>query len=147
MTTGSAASIRTRRISFPSSRSTPKISGRFIPSSKYPDDQWKAFLDDREGAIAGREDRETFWMESRRPHSAQGSDLRRRRGNSTFDGIYTQRARRRRFDPILDSLQISRRTSHFGKGQIGWYTVKLDSADDAPRGIKQLMIIFANSPV
>ncbi len=36
--------------------------------------------------------------------------------------------------------------AHFEKGDIGWYTVKLDSADDSVRVEKAIDDMFANSP-
>ena len=125
---------------------TRKISGKFIPSFRYPDDQWKAFLDDREGAIVGPNTAKRFgWkIGDRIPLQAPIYG-----GTFEFNlrGIY--HGAREGDDLSQFWIQYKYLDEHRPaalKGQIGWYTVKLDSADDAPRVVKAIDNMFANSP-
>lgn len=116
-----------------------------FPELAVPDDQWKAFLDDREGAIVGARTAKRFgWkVGDRVPLQAPiygGTWEFNIRGiyNSPKDGVDLTQFW------LHDKYLEERRT--FGKGQIGWYTVSLSSPDDAPRVIKVIDDQFANSP-
>ena len=116
-----------------------------FPELVVPDDQWKAFLDDREGAIVGARTAKRFgWkVGDRVPLQAPiygGTWEFNIRGiyNSPKDGVDLTQFW------LHDKYLEERRT--FGKGQIGWYTVSLNSPDDAPRVIKVIDDQFANSP-
>ena len=52
-----------------------KPSARCLPELLVSDDQWNAFLKDRQGAIAGASTRQALWLEDRRPHPHQDDDL------------------------------------------------------------------------
>jgi putative ABC transport system permease protein len=116
-----------------------------FPELAVPDDQWKAFLDDREGAIVGARTAKRFgWkVGDRVPLQAPiygGTWEFNIRGiyDSPKDGVDLTQFW------LHDKYLEERRT--FGKGQIGWYTVSLNSPDDAPRVIKVIDDQFANSP-
>jgi putative ABC transport system permease protein len=116
-----------------------------FPELAVTDKEWNDFLGDREAAIVGAKTAKRFgWkVGDRIPLKAPiygGSWEFNIRGiyNSDVDGA------------DLSQLWLhyeyldERRT--FGKGQIGWYTVKLDSPDDSVRVVKAIDDMFANSP-
>ncbi len=88
---GSAASTRTDATSSPSSRSTPRPTAKVFPEFSIPDEQWQAFLADREGAIVRTRHGRALRLEGRRPHPDPGADLGRHLG--------VQPARHLRRDP------------------------------------------------
>ena len=116
------------------------------PELKVSDDQWNAFMADREGAIVGEKTAKKFgWkIGDRIPLKAPIY------GNGAWEfnirGIYTST---RDGD---DLTQFWIRNDYFDerrtidKGSIGWYTVKLNSPDDAVRVVKAIDDTFANSP-
>jgi putative ABC transport system permease protein len=116
------------------------------PELKVSDDQWNAFMADREGAIVGEKTAKKFgWkIGDRIPLKAPIY------GNGAWEfnirGIYSSP---RDGD---DLTQFWIRNDYFDerrtidKGSIGWYTVKLNSPDDAVRVVKAIDDTFANSP-
>ena len=116
-----------------------------FPELAVTDDEWKAFLDDREGAIVGARTAKRFgWkVGDRIPLQAPiygGTWEFNIRGiyNNPKDGVDLTQFWLH--DKYLDERR------DFGKGQIGWYTVSLSSPDDATRVIKVIDDQFANSP-
>ncbi|HTV58079.1 MAG TPA: FtsX-like permease family protein [Verrucomicrobiae bacterium] len=110
-----------------------------------PDDQWKKFLGDREGAIVGEPLAKRFgWkVGDRVPLMAPiyGTDA----WEFNIDGIFhtTRQDEAQQFWLQYSYLDERRK---FGKGQIGWYAVQLESSDDAVRVEKTIDAMFANSP-
>src|ERR1022692_4395262 len=111
------------------------------------DDQWNSFLKDRRGAIVGASTAKRFgWkIGDRVPIKTTLYEV----GAWEFisDGIYHGRT------PQDDETQFWFQWDYFeervperAKGQVGWYTVKLDSPDDAVRVSKAIDAEFANSP-
>ncbi len=116
-----------------------------FPELHVPDDQWKAFLGDREGAIVGASTAKRFgWkIGDRIPLQAP---IYGGTWEFNIDGIYTgtpQASDLTQFWLHYDYLDERRQ---FGKGMIGWYTVKMDSPDDATRVAAAIDSMFANSP-
>ena len=116
------------------------------PELEVTDAEWKAFLEDREGAIIGPKNATRFgWkIGDRVPLQAPIYG-----GTWEFNirGIY--KTARDGDDPQqfwLHYEYLDERLPAGRKGQIGWYTVKLDSPDDAPRVVKAIDDTFANSP-
>ncbi|MGA8144229.1 MAG: FtsX-like permease family protein [Candidatus Acidiferrales bacterium] len=117
-----------------------------FPELAVPDDQWNAFMADREGAIVGSKTMKRFkWkIGDRVPLQAPIYG-----GTWEFNirGVY---------DSPREGVDLSQFWLHYeylderrpaaAKGQIGWYTVKLDSPDDAARVVKAIDGTFANSP-
>jgi putative ABC transport system permease protein len=110
-----------------------------------PDDQWRSFLDDREGAVAGRGlvDRFGWNVGDRIP-------LRAPIWGGTWE--FNLRA-------IYDGARPGDDTSQFwlhweyleerrpwSKGVVGWYTVQVDSPDNAVAVASAVDDRFANSP-
>ncbi len=130
---------------FPTFAIDPDNQQKVYPELAVPEDQWKNFLDDREGAIVGKKLATRFkWkVGDRIPLKAPiygGSWEFNLRGiyDSTVDGADLNQF-------WLQYKYLDERRT-FGKGQIGWYSVKLDSPDSAVRVTKVIDDMFANSP-
>jgi putative ABC transport system permease protein len=130
---------------FPSFAVDPDTQRLVYPELTVTDDEWQKFLGDREGAIVGARTAKRFgWkLGDRIPLQAP---IYGGTWEFNIDGIYNN---------PKDGIDLTQFWLHekylderrtFGKGEIGWYTVKLDSADDAPRIIKAIDDQFANSP-
>lgn len=119
-----------------------------FPELVVPDDQWADFVKDRQGAIVGASLAKRFgWKTGDRipiKNSLFG-------GPSTWDfnidGIYHGKR------PQDDESQFWFQWDYFEermpesfKGNVGWYILKLDHPDDAPRVGKAIDDMFANSP-
>ena len=130
---------------FPQFVIDPENQRKVVPELIVPDDQWNAFLKDREGAIVGARTMERFhWkIGDRIPIKTPvwGS------WEFNIDGVYHGKR------PGDDETQFwfhwdyfEERVPQTSKGQIGWYVVKVDNPDDAPRIAKAIDAEFANSP-
>jgi putative ABC transport system permease protein len=110
-----------------------------------PDDQWQAFQTDKEGAIVGEALAERFKWKIGDRIPIKGTIFA---GTWEFNirGIY----RGRRVQD--DTTQLWFRWDYlderkaFGKGWVGWYTVRVANPDDAVRLVKLIDEQFANSP-
>lgn len=122
----------------------PDNYARVFPEFVIPDDQMQAFLSDREGAIVGRGTAERFGWTLGDRIPIRGTIFP---GTWEFNirGIYEGR---RAGDDLtqfwfrhayLDERRV------WGKGLVGWYTVRLANPDDAPRVLKEIDARFANS--
>ncbi len=109
-----------------------------------PDDQWQAFLDDRQGAVVGRVTAERFGWEVGDRIPIQGTIWP---GNWEFN-------LRAIYDGIQDEADTSQFWFHweyldesrsYGKGTVGWYTVQIDDPDNAVTVAKTIDDRFANS--
>ena len=117
--TGSAASIRTRKTSFPQFAIDVENQRQVYPELVVPDDQWQNFVKDRQGAIAGA-GRQTFWLESRRPHSHQERAIRRHGNLGVQSRRHLPRQRRPgRRNAVLVSVGLFRGT-HARRHERAW---------------------------
>jgi putative ABC transport system permease protein len=115
------------------------------PEFNIPEDQWKAFSEDREGAIAGKSTAEKFGWKVGDRIPIKGTIYT---GPWEFNlrGIY-QGSR-----PADDTTQFwfhydyldERRT--FGKGDVGWYVIRVTNPDLSVGVAKTIDTEFANSP-
>jgi len=112
-----------------------------------PDDQWNAFLKDRQGAIAGAATAERFhWkIGDRIPIKATlyGG------GAWEFNLVGIYHGKRPQDDETQFWFQwdyLQEKVPERFKGQVGWYVLKLDSPDDAVSVSKAIDAEFANSP-
>ena len=130
---------------FPQFVIDPENQRQVVPEFVVPDDQWKAFLRDREGAIVGARTMERFhWKVGDRipiKTPVWGS------WEFNIDGVYHGTR------PADDETQFwfqwdyfEERVPQTSKGQIGWYVLRIDNPDDAPRIAKAIDTEFANSP-
>jgi putative ABC transport system permease protein len=132
---------------FPQFVIDPETQRQVFPELLVPDDQWEAFVKDRQGAIVGARTAERFgWKIGQRiplKTTIWGG------GNWEFNlvGIYHGKL------PQNDETQFWLQWDYFQehipdriKGQVGWYVLRLDSPDDAVRVAKTIDDEFFNSP-
>ncbi|HYA62393.1 MAG TPA: FtsX-like permease family protein [Candidatus Sulfotelmatobacter sp.] len=130
---------------FPQFVIDPENQRQVIPEFKVPDDQWSAFVKDREGAIVGARTMERFhWKIGQRIPIKQpmlGS------WEFNIDGVYHGTR------PGDDETQFwfqwdffEERVPESLKGRVGWYVLQVDNPDNAPRIAKAIDAEFANSP-
>jgi putative ABC transport system permease protein len=132
---------------FPQFVIDPESQRRVFPELIVPDDQWSAFLKDRQGAIVGAKTAERF-------HWKIGDRVPIKTtlyGGGTWEfnivGIYHGKR------PQDDETQFWFQWDYFEeripdrvKGQVGWYTLRVKSVDDAVPVAKAIDEEFANSP-
>ena len=132
---------------FPQFVIDPENQREVFPELIVPDDQWKAFVNDRQGAIAGVKTVERFhWKIGDRipiKTTLYGG------GSWEFNLVGIYHGKR----PQDDETQFWFQWDYFEekipaaiKGQIGWYVLRVDNPDDAPRIAKAIDAEFANSP-
>jgi len=119
---------------------------KIFPEMELPDDQWQTFLKDRQGAIVGASTAERFHWKVGDRIPIRGTFIP---GTWEFnlDGIY--HGKRRGDDETQFWFQwnyLEERKPDRLKGQVGWYTVKLDSPDNSLRVSKAIDAEFSNSP-
>lgn len=112
-----------------------------------PDDQWKNFVNDRQGAIVGARTAKRFgWKVGDRipiKDALYGT-------NSTWefnlDGIYhSEKVGGDESQFWFQWKYFDERVPSFIKSQVGWYVLKLESPEDAVRVAKAIDEKFANS--
>ena len=132
---------------FPQFVIDPDTQRQVFPELVVPDDQWANFLKDRQGAIAGAKTAKRFgWKIGDRipiKTTLYGGGA----WEFNLDGIYHGTR------PQDDETQFWFQWDYFEekipervKGQIGWYVIRIDKPDDAPRIAKAIDAEFANSP-
>jgi putative ABC transport system permease protein len=131
---------------FPQFAIDPENQRKVYPEFDIPEDQWQAFLKDQQAAIAGAATAKRFGWKVGDRIPIKGTFLG---GTWEFNlaGIYhgTRQAD--------DETQFWFHWKRFDeqvppsfKGNVGWYTVKIDKAEDALRISKAIDAQFANSP-
>ena len=118
---------------------------QMFPEFVIPEDQWQAFLADREGCIVGEGLAERFNWKLGDRVPIQGTIFP---GTWEFNirGIY--RGKRAQDDATQFWLRwdyLDERTP-FRKGFVGWYMVRIANPDDAVRVVKAIDQEFVNSP-
>jgi putative ABC transport system permease protein len=119
---------------------------KVFPEFDIPEDQWQAFVKDRQGAIAGAATAKRFGWKVGDRIPIKGTFLG---GTWEFnlDGIY--HGTRQADDETQFWFQWQRLEEQMPaqyKGQVGWYTVKVEHPDDSLRISKAIDTEFANSP-
>jgi putative ABC transport system permease protein len=117
-----------------------------FPEFVIPDDQWQAYLADREGAIVGAKTAEKFHWKVGDRIPIKGTIFP---GTWEFNirGIYQGKR------PQDDTTQfwfhyknLEERVNPYWRGLVGWYTVRVANADDSVNIAKAIDGSFANSP-
>ena len=132
---------------FPQFVIDPENQRQVFPELVVPDDQWNAFLKDRQGAIAGRELAERFHWKVGDRIPIKTTLYGGASWEFNLDGIY--RGDRPERDETQFWLQwdyFEERIAEQFKGQIGWYVLRVNNPDDSPRVAKSVDEKFANSP-
>ena len=118
---------------------------KVFPEFSIPDDQWQAFLDDREGAISGRGTAERFdWkVGDRIPLQAPIWG-----GTWEFNlrGIYDGTRPGDDTSVMWLHWKYLDERRPWGKGVVGWYTVRIDDPANAVEVAAATDDRFANSP-
>ena len=117
-----------------------------FPELAVPDDQWQAFVKDRQGAIVGAATARRFGFKVG-DHIPLKGTIFPGTWDFNIDGIYHGKR------PGDDETQfwfhwkyLEERFPEPMKGQVGWYTVQVENPDDAVRIVKAIDAEFANSP-
>jgi putative ABC transport system permease protein len=127
----------------------PENQRQVFPEFIVPEDQWNAFLKDRVGAVCGAKLAERFnWkVGDRIPIKNNLYDVNNNAWEFNLDGIYHGK------EPKDDETQFwfqwdyfEERVSQGFKGQAGWYVLRVNNPDDAPRIAQAIDAEFANSP-
>jgi len=128
----------------------PECMLRMYPEFKLPEAQKKAWIADRQGAIAGRTTAEKYgWkIGDRIPIQAT---IWRKKDNSTnwefnLVGIYDGAEQGTDTTQFFFQYKYFDESRLFGEGQVGWYVVRIANASKAPQVAAQLDSLFANSP-
>jgi putative ABC transport system permease protein len=132
---------------FPQFVIDPQYQRQVVPELIVPDDQWNAFLKDRQGAIAGGATVAKYhWKIGDRipiKTTLYGG------GSWEFNLVGIYHGKR----PQDDETQFWFQWDYFEeklpdrlKGQVGWYVLRVASVDDAVRVAKSIDDQFANSP-
>ena len=132
---------------FPQFVIDPENQRRVMTELHVPDDRWKTFVGDRQGAIAGRNLAKRFgWKVGDRIPLQNALYGPTKTWEFNLDGIYTNDKEGG------DESQFWLQWDYFYenipdaiKGQAGWWVLKLDSPDDAVRVAKAIDDGFANS--
>ncbi len=116
------------------------------PEFVIPDDQWKTFVKDRQGCIAGARTAERFHWKVGDRIPIRATLYGGRSWEFNLDGIYHSDK------PGGDESQFWLQWKYFDenvpsavKSTAGWYIIKLNSPDDAVRVAKTIDETFANS--
>lgn len=132
---------------FPQYVIDPENQRQVMPELMVPDDQWQNFLHDRQGAIVGAKTAKRFGWKIGDQIPIQNS----RYGplstwDFNIDGIY--HSKNADGDETQFWLQwdyFEERVPQDFKGNVGWYTVKLDKPDSALSVSKAIDTMFDNS--
>src|ERR1700686_1880320 len=132
---------------FPQFVIDPQSQREVYPELIVPDEQWANFLKDRQGAIAGAQTAERFGWKIGDRIPIKTTLYGGGSWEFNLDGIYHGKR------PQDDESQFWFQWDYFEermpqnfKGNAGWYVLKLDNPDDAPRVAKAIDDMFANSP-
>lgn len=134
---------------FPQFVIDPENQRQVFPELIVPDDQWNTFLKDRQGVIVGAATMERFgWrIGDRIPITTTIYGLAGKPFQFNIDGVYHGAT------PQDDTTQFWIQWEYFKEsipaaiqGQVGWYVIRIDNPDDAPRIAKTIDNMYLNSP-
>lgn len=116
------------------------------PEYVIPDDQWQAYMNDRQGAVVGADLAKRFKWKLGDRIPIKGTIFQ---GTWDFNlrGIY--HGKRVQDDTTqfwFHYKYLEERENPYWKGLIGWYTVKVANPDDSVKVAKQIDETFSNSP-
>ena len=118
-----------------------------------PEDQKKAWLADRTGAIVGIDTARKYGFKVGQRIPIQGTIYRRPDNGPwefTIDGIYDSKLKGTDKTNLFfhyDFLNETVRTQSSFKDQVGWYVISLRDPDQAVQMASKVDALFANSPV
>jgi len=131
---------------FPQFVIDPENQRHVFPELAVPEDQWNAFLKDRQGAIAGAKTAERFHWKIGDRIPIKTTLYGGGSWEFNLDGIYHGER------PEMDETQFWLQWDYFEekvpeavKGQIGWYVLRVNNPEDSVRVAKTIDDKFANS--
>jgi putative ABC transport system permease protein len=120
------------------------------PEIILPPDEEKAWLATRTGAIVGRRTAERFGWKIGDKVPIRSTIWSQANGNLTwtFDivGIYDGRDKGTDTTPMFFRYDYFDEARQFGKGQVGWYTIRIKDPSQAAEVAKRVDAEFENSP-
>ena len=121
------------------------------PEIILPPDEEKAWLATRTGAIVGRRTAERFRLENRRQdsdsiHHLDAGRTGARPGHLTSWAFTTERTKAPTPRRCFSATIISTKRGSWGKGQVGWYTIRIKDPSQAAEVAKRVDAEFENSP-
>lgn len=123
---------------------------RLFPEFKLPDDQKRAWLADRQGAIAGRATAERYGWKIGDRIPIQATIWRKKDGSSSWEfnlvGIYDGERTGTDTTQFLFRYDYFNEARQFGEGLVGWYTIRIDDPARAAEIAERIDRTFANSP-
>ncbi len=111
-----------------------------------PDDQWQAYMADREGAIVGADIAKRFKWKIGDRVPLKGTIFQ---GTWEFNIRAIYQGKRIQDDTTqfwFHYKYLEERENPYWKGLIGWYTVKVANPDDSVKVARQIDETFSNSP-
>jgi putative ABC transport system permease protein len=115
------------------------------PEFILPDDQWKAFAADRDGAIAGQSIAQRFGWKVGDRIPIKGS-IYPGKWEFNLRGIYHGARVQDDTTQFWFHWDFLDETRTFGKGDVGWYVVRVTNPDLSVQVAKAIDTEFANSP-
>ncbi|HTR41332.1 MAG TPA: FtsX-like permease family protein [Pseudomonadales bacterium] len=120
------------------------------PEILLPPDQEKAWLETRTGAIVGRRSAERFGWKIGDKVPIRSTIWRQPDDNATwtFDivGIYDGKDKGTDTTPLFFRYDYFDEARQYGKGQVGWYTIRIKDPSQAAEVAKAVDAEFENSP-
>ena len=127
----------------------PEVYLAMYPEFEVPEDQKRAWIEDREGALVGRTTAERYGWKVGDRIPIQGTIWRKKDGSALWEfnirGIYTGNS-------SMDQTQFLFHYDYFdearqyGQGIVGWYIVRIADPSKAQDVCKRIDVQFANSP-
>jgi putative ABC transport system permease protein len=110
-----------------------------------PDEEWKAFLEDREGCVIGEGLAKRFGWKVGDRIPLKGTIFP---GTWEFNvrAIYKGKRLQDDVNSLFFQWSYLEERRDFGKGLVGWYTLRVENPDDAVRLARTIDETFANSP-
>jgi putative ABC transport system permease protein len=128
----------------------PECHLRMFPEFRLPDDQKRAWLADRQGAIAGRATATRFGWKVGDRIPLQATIWRKKDNSSNWefnlDGIYDGAEKGTDTTQFFFHYKYFDESRLFANGNVGWYYVRIDDPARAADMAARLDGLFANSP-
>jgi len=123
---------------------------RLHPEFVLPEDQRKAWLADRTGAIVGRRTADRFGWKIGDRIPIEGTIFRLKNGGQTWtftlDGIFDGDKPGVDTTPFFFSNDYLDEARQWGRGMVGWYVVRVSDPDQSAQVAARIDAMFANSP-
>ncbi len=132
---------------FPQFVIDPETQRQVFPELVVPDEQWANFLKDRQGAVVGAKTAKRFGWKIGDRIPIKTTLYGGGSWEFNLDGIY--HGTRTQDDETQFWFQwdyFEEKIPAGVKGQIGWYVIRIEHPEDAPRIAKAIDAEFANSP-